>query len=162
MDSCTLSASLRAGSFARTQKSGHPPAGRREMTTDVLRVRRRRRRQATDSHLSARELWLVLGQLVDVVPCMDFAWSRMGRFLAALAAAVAGIQLWARGGTYGGTAPDAARPRSTRSRETRPLVGLARRWCLALCSVFALSVPRERYREWSAAAATLNPPIAIG
>ena len=150
------SASLRAGSFAKNAKDGPPAACRREMTTlNVLRVRRRRRRQATDSHLSARELLLVLGSLLTLF----LVWILLGPgwavLLAALAAAVAGIQLWARGGTY---APHPTRHgQEVRDREKRVLwLGLLT-LVLGPVLVFALSVPRERYREWSAAAATPKP-----
>jgi hypothetical protein len=135
---------------------GHPRLGRREMTTlNVLRVRRRRRRQATDTHLRAQEPLLVLGSLLALLLVWILLGSGWAVLLAALGAAVAGIQLWARGGTY---APHPTRHgQKVADREKRVLrLGLLT-LVLGPVLVFALSVPRERYQEWSAAAATPKP-----
>ncbi len=122
-------------------------------TLDVLRVRRRRRRQAADSHLGAQEPLLVLGSLLTLLLVWMLLGSGWAVLLAALAAVVAGIQLWERGGRYA--------PRPTRHGQRVPdlekrvlRLGLGA-LVLGPLLVFALSVPRERYQEWSAAA--LNP-----
>ncbi len=124
-------------------------------TLDVARVRRRRRRQATDSRLGAQEPLLVLGSLLTLLIVWILLGSGWAVLLAALAGAVAGICLWERAGT--------STPHPTRHGQKVP--GFEKRvlrWGLVALVlgpllVLVFSVPRERYQEWSAAAATPKP-----
>jgi hypothetical protein len=124
-------------------------------TLDVLRVRRRRRRWSVEPHPGARATLLVLGGLPLLLPIWIFFGPGWAVLVAALVAMLAGLALWVRGGAF--TPHPTRHGQEVRDREKRVLrLGLLT-LVLGPVLVFALSVPREKYQEWSAAAATPKP-----
>lgn len=127
-----------------------------EMTTlNVIRVRRRRRRLPAEPHFTARESLLVFVGLLTLLLVWVLFGPGWAVLVAALAAVLAGLQLWARRGPY---APQPARHRFRAPDHEKRVLRLG---LLALVLgpllVVVFSVPKERYQEWSAAVNTPKP-----
>jgi hypothetical protein len=122
---------------------------------NVIRVRRRRHRLPVEPRFTIREPLLVfVGLLTLLLVWISFGpgWAVL---VAALVAMLAGLQLWARRGSYA--------PQPTRHRYQAPDYEnrVLRLGLLALVLgpllVVIFSVPKERFQEWSAAATTPKP-----
>jgi hypothetical protein len=124
-------------------------------TLDVLRVRRRRRRQTTESHPIAQEPLLLLVALLTLL----LVWVLLGPGWAILVASMvalwAGLALRARGGSH--TLHPTRRHHQAPDYEKRVLRTGLLTLLLGAVLLLLFSVPRERFQEWSAAAATPKP-----
>lgn len=122
---------------------------------NVIRVRRRRHRLPAEPRFTARESLLVFVGLLALLLVWILFGPGWAVLVAALVAVLAGLQLWARGGSCA--------PHPTRHRQEVPDYEkrVLRLGLLALVLgpllVFVFSVPKERFQEWSAAAATPKP-----